>query len=197
LVGTANESRWGLQYTYDPWGNFLQQALTSGWAYQHQYTALTNNRLSGYSYDSAGNLLNDGFHNYIYDADNRIKQVDSSGAAYTYDADGNRIRKDVAGSPSTEYIYFGGTPIAEHDVNGGTWSDYIFANGKRICQKRQFRRPHSCPCHGLFQLRIPVVSVCLLKRRWPCRAGDPSGRQADVAAVAVVQYERRDHHGIY
>ena len=48
-----------------------------------------------------------------------------------YDDSGNRVRKDVTGSPSTEYIYFGGNPIAEHDVTRGTWSDYIYANGKR------------------------------------------------------------------
>jgi hypothetical protein len=71
-------------------GNFLQQALTSDWAYQHQYTALTNNRLSGYSYDAAGNMLNDGFHNYVYDPESQIKSVDGGASTYTYDDSGNR-----------------------------------------------------------------------------------------------------------
>src|SRR5216684_6956533 len=50
-LATANESRWGLSFTYDPWGNFLQQSLTSGFATQHQYVAAANNRLVGFTYD--------------------------------------------------------------------------------------------------------------------------------------------------
>src|SRR5258708_7032245 len=125
-LATANESRWGLSFTYDPWGNFLQQALTSGWAYQHQYTALTNNQLSGYNYDSAGNLRSDGPHSYTYDSENRITQVDSTGATYIYDAEGNRVRKDVSGSPRTEYVYSAGNAIGECSAamtskRGGAW----------------------------------------------------------------------------
>jgi len=56
-----------------------------------------------YSYDSAGNLLNDGVHSYFYDAENHLIQVDgtlpyctsngASGSAatacYYYDARGS------------------------------------------------------------------------------------------------------------
>ncbi len=148
-------------------GNFLQQALTSGWAYQHQYTALTNNRLNGYSYDTAGNLLNDGFHAYVYDPENQIKNVDGGAATYVYDAAGSRVRKDVSGAPSTEYIYFGGNPIAEHDVTHGTWSDYIYANGKRIAKADNFEdRLHihavDCPSCGWqwYQFNFPRPNQC-------------------------------------
>ncbi len=132
-LATANESRWGMSYVYDAWGNYLQQNQTAGTTFQHQYTVGTNNRLSGYTYDPAGNLLNDGFHQYAYDAESRISSVDSTGATYVYDADGNRVRK-AAGSSSTEYIYFGGRVIAEKDISTGDWTDYVFADGKRIAQ---------------------------------------------------------------
>ena len=41
-----------------------------------------NNRISGYSYDAAGNLLNDGAHSYTYDAENKISKVDAVTCAY-------------------------------------------------------------------------------------------------------------------
>jgi RHS repeat-associated protein len=74
----------------------------------------------------------DDHHQYAYDGENRITTVDITGAKYGYDANGNRVRKDVE-SNYTEYIYFGSNIIAEHDQAGG-WSDYIFANGKRIAK---------------------------------------------------------------
>ena len=46
-LATANESRWGLSFTYDPWGNRLQQSLTAGFAGQSQITVDTNNRIVG------------------------------------------------------------------------------------------------------------------------------------------------------
>ena len=55
-----------------------------------------NNRItsSGFSYDAAGNLLNDGpmAHSYQYDDENRIKSVDSGAANYYYNADGQRVK---------------------------------------------------------------------------------------------------------
>lgn len=129
---TANESRWGMSYVYDGWGNYLQQNQTGGTTYQHQYTAAVNNRLNGYTYDLAGNMLADGSHQYTYDGETRIKTVDSTVASYTYNPEGNRIRKDT-GSGSTEYFYFGGKVIAELD-QAGNWVDYIYVGGKRIAR---------------------------------------------------------------
>ena len=61
-----------------------------------------NNRLDGYCYDLAGNLLDDGPcpatgvpHKYTYDAENRLVQVNNGGAisTYLYNAEGQRARK--------------------------------------------------------------------------------------------------------
>ena len=60
-----------------------------------QYSYNANNRIttSGYTFDAAGNIINDGCHTYTYDAENRIVKVDSgSTGVYTYDADGDRAR---------------------------------------------------------------------------------------------------------
>jgi RHS repeat-associated protein len=42
------------------------------------------------------------------------------------------VRKDVSGSPSTEYLYFNGNVIAERNVSTGDWTDYVWAHGKRM-----------------------------------------------------------------
>jgi len=50
--------------------------------------------MDGYSYDAAGNLLNDGTHSYTYDAENRITKVDeATPPSMNYDADGHRVQK--------------------------------------------------------------------------------------------------------
>ena len=128
-MGLQNDGAFNQTFSVDPWGN-LKQFGTS--AFSPNFDA--NNRISqtGYNYDLAGNLLSDTFHSYAYDAESRIKTVDSS-VTYTYDADGNRVRKDV-GSDATEYIYFNGRVIAEYKPATGRWSDYIFANGQRIAR---------------------------------------------------------------
>jgi RHS Repeat len=132
-LATANEGRWGLGFVYDSWGNYLQQNVTAGSANQHLYTATAQNRLSGNSYDLAGNLLNDGLHQYTFDADNRINTVDATAASYTYDGNGDRVRKD-AGTAKMEYVRFNNNVIGEYNVNTGDWSDFIFAGSKRIAR---------------------------------------------------------------
>jgi RHS repeat-associated protein len=82
-------------------------------------------------------MLNDAFHKYAYDDENRIKSVDNTGATYVYGPVGERVRKDTGGR-GTEYIYFQGLAIAEKDVSSGYWSDYIFFNGKRIARANNF-----------------------------------------------------------
>ncbi len=124
-------------FQIDPWGN-LQQSGSPSFA----YAAGANNRIVGFSYDAAGNQLQDGpaaapGHSYVYDPENRIQSVDTTAATYAYDGDGNRVRKDLAGGDYTEYIYFGGQLIAERKPNGD-WSDYIFANGKRVAKADSF-----------------------------------------------------------
>jgi RHS repeat-associated protein len=144
-LSSATESRWGLSFGYDAWHNRLQQNVTSGSAGGIQITVDGNNHIQGapsnctianrYCYDSAGNLLHDNLdHQYAYDAENRVTQVDNGAANYTYALDGNRVRKNVTGSDSTEYVYFGGVAIAERDATTGYWSDYIFGNGRRIAR---------------------------------------------------------------
>ena len=95
----------------------------------------------GYNYDAAGNLTS--FTNvftttYAFDAESKMFSVNSGGGYYTYDAAGERMRKDANGG-FTEYQYLNGQPIAEKN-SGGTWSDYIYANGQKIARADSYNR---------------------------------------------------------
>lgn len=147
---TGNDSVNGnWTYGYDDF-NRLKSASATGQAYTfdydrfgnrwHQngpYTVLesfssNNNRMDGFSYDSAGNLLNDGTHNYSYDGENRVKQVDGgSTATYTYDALGNRVRKST--STNVDYLYDSvGHAIAEVSSTGGLNRGEIYGGDRHI-----------------------------------------------------------------
>lgn len=97
-----------LGYTYDHWGNRTSQLITTGsgtapqWTDQ-QYNA--NNQLTTtWTHDAAGNVTYDGFHNYTYDAENRIRTVDGS-TTYAYDGEDNRVATLSGGSVQKEFLY--------------------------------------------------------------------------------------------
>ena len=104
-----------------------------------------NNRMDGYAYDAAGNLLNDGTNFYTYDAENRIIEVQQGSASgavlatYEYDADGQRVHRtgvttDTCDSAGVrDYIY----DLAGHWIlevnNGGTYcKGEIYAAGRHL-----------------------------------------------------------------
>ena len=85
-------------YVYDRFGNRWNQ--TGPQTFNATFSGnvpggnANNNRLDGYSYDTAGNLQNDKTHTYAYDAENRLIQVDGGATAtYAYDANGRRVSR--------------------------------------------------------------------------------------------------------
>jgi RHS repeat-associated protein len=127
----ATSSKTGASYTYayDRYGNRWQQ--------NGPYTMLLtfssgNNRMDGYSYDAAGNLLNDGNgHSFTYDAENRIINVGSD-VSYVYDGDGRRVRKTVSGT-STDFFYdLDDHVVAQMNSSGGWDRGEVFAGGRHI-----------------------------------------------------------------
>ena len=127
-----------------------------------------------YCYDANGNLLNDGFHRYDFNAENQILDVDNYNDQYTYDAHGNRVRKDVNGQPSTEYIYFGGQVVAEKNTWTEDWSDYIYANGKRMAKSTNFEDRILIQGDKLLGLRQPVHR---LHHQWHFLAAVPDSQR--------------------
>src|SRR5205814_5221942 len=55
-------------FSIDAWGNLRQSGT---WNFNQSFD--NTNRISGYSYDGAGNLLSDTFHSYSYDSQGRMK----------------------------------------------------------------------------------------------------------------------------
>ncbi len=106
-VKTTTGTPQTFSYDYDRWGNrWHQNAPQGGPAPQISFDASTNRiNSAGYTYDAAGNLTNDGFHSYTFDAEGNVIKVDSgTTATFTYDALNNRVRIDVPGS-SQEFVF--------------------------------------------------------------------------------------------
>jgi len=96
------------------------------------------------SFDLAGNQLcstdsNGAVSHYSYDANGDISQIALLGyesspfVSYVYNPSGTRVRKNNANGAYTEYVDFGGQPMAEKDQTGA-WTDYIYANGQKIAK---------------------------------------------------------------
>jgi RHS repeat-associated protein len=116
---------WSQTNKYDRYGN---RAIDLGGGNQSLYfnnaNQITN---SGYAYDPAGNLTNDGTQTFAYDAENKIKTVNGVSDVYRYDGDGNRIRKNFTSGEKVRMVYSGGQLIAEYDLNNGSLKkEYIY-----------------------------------------------------------------------
>jgi RHS repeat-associated protein len=68
-----------------------------------------------YTYDASGNVTNDGFHSYTYDAANRLVSIDSGAAQFKYDHQSRRVSR-IIGSTFTHYVWEGSRVIGEHDA---------------------------------------------------------------------------------
>ncbi len=138
LGGTVME-----QYNIDSFGNMKNTLVQSplGFGSDNRVNNFTCASPATAAYDAAGNQVCDtdptthGVRQYSFDAEDRIAGISVPGnqpfETYTYGADGARVRKSNKDGTYTEYVDFGGQPIAEKDQTG-TWTDYIYAVGKKI-----------------------------------------------------------------
>jgi YD repeat-containing protein len=112
---------WSQTNGYDRYGS---RWIDLGGGTQSLYFNTSNNRITGSTYDNAGNLQNDGFQSYTYDGENKISKVDGV-SAYVYDGDGQRVRKLVG--ENLRFIYgISGELIAEFDgATGNLKKEYI------------------------------------------------------------------------
>ncbi|HJP91658.1 MAG TPA: RHS repeat-associated core domain-containing protein [Pyrinomonadaceae bacterium] len=122
---TAQEnsgSNWSQTNGYDRYGN---RWIDLGGGNQSLYFTASSNRITGWSYDNAGNLLNDTYHSYAYDAENKTSKVDGT-SAYVYDGTGQRVRKLVG--ENLRFVYgIGGQLLAEFNGSTGVLTkEYIY-----------------------------------------------------------------------
>ena len=138
----GNKKFWGNTYTYDAWGNLLNKTKigTACAGENLSLTADAHNWIhatggSDYQYDAAGNMTFNATpptQNYTYDQENRL--TGAAGYAYTYDGDGNRVRKSN-GSTGTLYWYMTPGIVGESDLSGNLTDEYVFFDGERVARK--------------------------------------------------------------
>jgi RHS repeat-associated protein len=121
-TSTESGSSWSQTNAYDRYGN---RWIDLGGGNQNLYFNTSNNRITGASYDSAGNLFNDGTHAYTYDAENKIATVDNV-SAYVYNGEGQRVRKLVG--DNLRFVYgISGQLIADFSgPSGALQKEYIY-----------------------------------------------------------------------
>jgi RHS repeat-associated protein len=126
-TSSESGSAWSQTNAYDRYGN--RQIDYGGGNYNLTFSSSTNRiTTSGYGYDSAGNLTNDPLHSYGFDAENKIKSVDGVTGVYSYDGDGNRVRKNFTSGDKLRLVYSDGRLIAEYDLSTGSLKkEYIYS----------------------------------------------------------------------
>ncbi len=118
-LASAETSVWSLSWVYDRYGNRLSQSGSGGVPTETLTISTTTNRVSGWTYDAAGNVTNDGTHTYAYDAENRLISVDAGvTATYAYGPNGERVWK-VAGGVTTYYYWGIGEKVS------GSWTKFF------------------------------------------------------------------------
>ena len=153
---TTGANCWGETYTIDAWGNLTNIAgvpTMTGCSTESQNVPVsTNNRITGWCYDGAGNLLDMGScgpanHSFVYDAEGHLQSppvVGSTNIAFTYyyDGDGNRVQKCIAnpctsGSTAGTLYWFGagGNVLNESSRTGTMQAEYVYFNGQRIARR--------------------------------------------------------------
>ena len=127
----------------DPWGNLTNRSGVTGKTTYEPLSCAANtaNQLNTcYTYDAAGNLIQNGSANYVYDAENRL--IAAGGYSYLYDGDGQRIEKCTEGtvpgtcsSTATGTFYWklaDGSTQAESDLGGNWTADYGLIRGRIV-----------------------------------------------------------------
>ncbi|HKQ03824.1 MAG TPA: RHS repeat-associated core domain-containing protein [Blastocatellia bacterium] len=148
---TSNGSSAQRRFAYDRWGNRtgvwdaasggnqIQSVSLQTVSFPGTGTAPTN-RLSAvsgtsYTYDTNGNVTNDGSHSYTYDSENRLVNVDNGAAAtYAYDQQNRRYKKTV-GSSVTHYVWDGEQVLAEYNGSTGALQVNYWYAGSRLFEK--------------------------------------------------------------
>jgi RHS repeat-associated protein len=130
----------------DPWGNLTNRSGVTGKTQTEGFSAApatVQNRLPGFGYDPAGNMISNGTATYVYDAENRLIAV--GGVSYIYDGNGRRVKKctagTIAGTCATSAVgtLYWSVPdngtLTETDLTGNTLQNYVFFNGARIARR--------------------------------------------------------------
>lgn len=99
LISGNCGSVWSQTFSYDAFKNITKSG--SG-QFQPGYNYQTNQMATGASYDTMGDVVNDGLHSYAWNSDTRPTTIDT--ATLVYDALGRMIEQSKAGA-NAEIVY--------------------------------------------------------------------------------------------
>jgi YD repeat-containing protein len=140
---STNYGPYSQSYGYDQWGNMTTRV---GWGgtdggYINWTPSYTNNRLNtnpatgaAMQYDAAGNLTNDSYQVFSYDATGQQAYASGSPVSQSYDGDGLRVKKLDAGI-TTWYLrssVLSGQVICELNVSGSWARGYVYLGGQMV-----------------------------------------------------------------
>jgi RHS repeat-associated protein len=119
LISATSAGQWGLDFSYDGFGNRLTQNLQTGqWqgyvpTNQQSYD-MTKNRLLDKTYDNNGNMIGLSYDPATFDVENRMVAFKTD--TYDYAPDNKRIYKYTPGTNPLQEVYFyaGGRKIATY-----------------------------------------------------------------------------------
>ncbi|MEW6600556.1 MAG: DUF6531 domain-containing protein, partial [Nitrospirota bacterium] len=141
---SSSTGQWGsLSYTYDGVGNRQTETTGTG-STTYTYTANTNKLASvtgektfSFSYDADGNTTVENTRQFIYNQNQRLKQVTDNSTVlgdYVYNARGQRVKKTVNGQ-TTVYNYDQNAMLIMESTGSGTiTAEYAYLNGQPLAK---------------------------------------------------------------
>jgi len=125
---------WGsLAWNYDGVGNRLSENV-SGYTYISGSNKLNTANGLSYGYDSNGNITGEGARTYGYNDNQRLVTVSTAGAVYTYNGNGQRVKKSANGTTTVFHYSLTGQIIAESNSSGTMAAEYVYLNGQPLAK---------------------------------------------------------------
>ncbi len=137
------------QYGFDAFSNLTNRTGNYwGQSAQALTASYVNNRNTAWSYDAAGDLLQEGSRQYSYDAAGKNVSVTEPprranqlglNESQLFDGDGHQIKQIINGV-TTYYLRssaLGGAVVAELNAQGNKTLGYVYANGAVLAKQEQ------------------------------------------------------------
>ena len=92
--------------------------------------------VKAFGYDNNGNATTEGARQYIYSQNQRLIQVNDGAttAVYTYNGNGQRVKKIVNGQTTVFHYNLGGQIIAESNSAGSVTAEFVYLNGNPLAK---------------------------------------------------------------
>ena len=89
-----------------------------------------------FGYDNNGNTTTESARQYIYNQNQRLIQVNDGAmtANYTYNGNGQRVKKVVNGTTTIFHYSLNGQIIAESNSAGTITAEYVYLNGQPLAK---------------------------------------------------------------